>query len=168
MDLYDVLPWLWCAVALVAAVRTRCHGGAAWWGPCLFALLLATVHLWGWNKPIYHAGREALVWLGLHDERLWFKVAIGLVFFPLVGWLLWWGWRASKHLPAALRLALLAMATDALYITIRTLSVDGWMPLVIGIEPGKSRFGASLAAVALLAVLVSRMDPGAEVVDAVR
>lgn len=165
MTLGDALPWSWCAVALVAGARTRGRGARSWWLPCAAAAVLASLHLWGWNKPIYLAGKRLMVWTGFYEERLWFKFAIALVFFPVVAWLCWRAWRRAACLSPLQRVALVAMVVDALYVTVRTLSVDGWMPLAIGDEPGKSVFGAALAAVALLAVVVAR-PAAAEVHDA--
>lgn len=164
MPLADLIPWLWAGAAAVAGLRARGVGGRRWLPAAIGALLLASLHLWGWNKPIYFAGKNTLIWLGVYDSRLWFKFAIGLVFFPVAGWLCWRGWRLAARQSPLQRLALVAMVLDALYITIRTLSVDGWMPDVIDDEPGKSRLGCALAGVALLAAVVAR--PRAEVADA--
>jgi hypothetical protein len=165
MALSDVLPWLWCAAALLALLRSTGRGGCTWWALGGGALLQGSLHLWGWNKPIYLAGKRLMVWTGFYEERLWFKFAIGLVFFPLVAWLGWRGWRWAARLSRLQRVAMVAIVVDLLYITIRTLSVDGWMPAVIDDEPGKSRLGVTLAAIALLAVLVAR-PRAAEVPDA--
>ncbi len=159
MDLADTLPWLWCATALVAAgrawPRARQPAVPVWWLAAAVALLLASLHLWGWNQPIYLAGKHLVGALGVYDQRLWLKVAIGLVFFPMVGWLAWRAWRWTAGAPTGLRAALAAMFADACYVAIRSLSVDGWMPVWIGVEPGKSRFGAALAGVALVAVVAT-------------
>jgi hypothetical protein len=160
--LSDVVPWLWCAVALVAGLRTRGRGARSWWPPSAAAALLASLHLGGWNKPIYLLGKRLVAWTGLYEERLWFKFAIAAVFFPLVAWACWRAWRWSACLSPLQRIALLAMAIDALYVTVRTLSVDGWLPEAIGVEPGKSLLGTGLAAVALLAVVVARPRAASE------
>lgn len=166
MELGAIVPWLWCLAAGVAALRTRGGGARSWWLLGAGGALLFSLHLWGWNKPIYLAGKRLMVWTGFYEERLWFKFAIGSVFFPLVAWACWRGRRLAPRLSAWQRIALGAMVADALYVTARTLSVDGWMPQAIGDEPGKSLLGATLAAVALLGVLLARLRPRAEVADA--
>ncbi|MBL8727776.1 MAG: hypothetical protein JNM25_05055 [Planctomycetes bacterium] len=161
MELGAVLPWVWCAAAALAAARVRGPGGRRWWVPGAGASLQASLHLWGWNKPIYLAGKRLMVWTGFYEERLWFKFAIGLVFFPAVAWLGWRAWRWAACLSRLQRVAMVAIVVDLLYITVRTLSVDGWMPAAIGDEPGKSRLGLALAGIAALAVLVARPRPAA-------
>lgn len=162
MALSGVIPWLWCAVALVAGLRTRGRGACRWWSASAAAAVLASLHLWGWNKPIYLLGKRLVAWTGLYEERLWFKFAIAAVFFPLVAWGCWRAWRWSACLSPLQRLALVAMVVDVLYVAVRTLSVDGWMPLAIGVEPGKSLLGIVLAAVALACVLVARPRAASE------
>lgn len=158
MEASDAIPWVWCAAALASAWRTR-HRTAGWWLACGGALVLASVHLWGWNKPIYAAGREVLMGFGVYDDRLVFKLAIAGVFFPIAAWLGFRAWRWSRRLAPLHRAALGLMVVDALYVTIRTLSIDGWMPLAIGLEPGKSILGIALAALSLLAVAFAGAPP---------
>lgn len=160
MTLADSIAWLWGVMAVVAGVRSRGPGGRTWWAPGAGALLQASLHLFGWNKPIYLAGKRLVAWTGFYDERLWFKFAIGLVFFPLVVWLCWRAFGWARRLSPLQRLALAAVAVDLLYITSRTLSVDGWMPDAIGGEPGKSRLGATLAAIGVVAVACARPRDG--------
>ena len=155
MTLADVIPFVWCAVSFAGALRSR-RGGRLWWATAAFASMLATLHQWGWNKPFYQAGRAALIDLGVYDDRLVFKVAIGLVFFTALAWLAWRLRRWPRHLVPLHRVAWLTMLVDALYVTVRTLSIDGWMPISIGVEPGKSVLGLSLAIAALLAVAFAR------------
>lgn len=155
MELADVIPFVWGAAAVTAALRSR-RGGSRFWVTAAFALLLASIHEWHWNKPFYETGRAALIDLGVYDDRLVFKVAIGLVFFTALAWLAWRLRRWPRHLVPLHRVAWLAMLVDALYVTVRTLSIDGWMPITIGVEPGKSVLGLSLAIAALLAVAFAR------------
>ncbi|MBL9079501.1 MAG: hypothetical protein JNL08_18505 [Planctomycetes bacterium] len=162
MQLADVLPWAWGATAALAAWRTRGAGGRSWWWPCAGALLLLSLYALGWNKPIYLAGKNALIWLGVYEARLWFKVAIGLVVFPLLLWAARQAFVWSRRLSALQRAALAVMAVNVFYITVRTLSVDGWMPLCIGVEPGKSLLGAALALGALLCTALARPRPAPE------
>jgi len=166
VELSEAIPWLWCGAAVVALLRLRGRGARTWWPPCVGSALLWSLHFWGWNKPIYLAGKRLMLWTGFYEERLWFKFAIGLVFFPLVALACWRGFRLASRLSPWQRIALCVMVVDALYVTARTLSVDGWMPLAIGDEPGKSLLGITLAAAALLAMLVARPRPAAEVDDA--
>ena len=156
MGLADLLPWLWGLAALVAALRVRSPAGRAWTWLGGVALVLATLHLWGWNQPVYLAGKNALIRLGVYEQRLAIKFAVALVFFPLALWLAVRLWRATARWSPLQRAALLAMVLDALYVAIRSLSVDGWMPLWIGVEPGKSLLGAVLAGVALVAIVAAR------------
>lgn len=156
MHLADLLPWLWALAAVVAVVRRRGPGGPAWPWLAGGALLLATLHLWGWNQPVYLAGKNALIRLGVYEQRLAVKFAVALVFFPLVLWLAVRLWRATALWSPLQRVALLAMVLDALYVAIRSLSVDGWMPVWIGVEPGKSLLGAVLAGVALGGIVAAR------------
>lgn len=161
MTLLAVLPWLWWGTALVAVVQTlrRVPGGAVL---AAVAALLASLHQFGWNKPIYQFGRDLLQANGFYEQRLVFKIGLGVVFFPLAAWLVWRGLKWSARVPFGQRLALVAMATDLLYIAIRTLSIDGWLPLWIGEEPGKSQFGTALAGAALLLVVLASRRPVAE------
>ncbi len=155
MDLPTLLPWLWWAILAVACARwarARAGGFAAL---AVVALGLATLHQFGWNKPIYQFGRGLLQDAGVYERRIVFKLAIGAVFAPLAVWLLWRLIRWARRLSLLQGVALAAMVVDLLFITVRTLSIDGWLPLAIGDEPGKSRFGAAVAAVALLATLVA-------------
>lgn len=165
MELGDLIPWLWCLGAGAAAWRAR-RGRRGSWPTCIVALVLASVHLFGWNKPIYHAGREVLIGFGVYDDRSVFKVAIGLAFFPLVAWAGFRAWRWSRRVAPLLRTALVLMTLDALYVAVRTLSIDGWMPLAIGLEPGKSILGISLAALATVAIAAAGPDPEFFDVDA--
>ena len=158
MEPSDAIPWVWCAATLAAAWRTR-RRTAGWWLAGGGALVLASVHLWGWNKPVYHAGREVLIAFGVHDDRLVFKFAIAVVFVPVVAWFAFRAWRWSRRLAPLHRVALGLMAVDALYVTVRTLSIDGWMPLAIGLEPGKSVLGLTLAALAFLGVVFAGPPP---------
>ena len=165
MDLADVVPWPWCAAALVAALRAR-RGGRGWWSTAAFALLLASLHLWRWNQPVYEAGRQLLIDCGVHGDRLVFKLALGLVFVPVFAFFAWRAWHRSRRLAMLHRVALLLMVADALYVTMRTLSIDGWMPIALGVEPGKSILGISLAVLAALAVAFAGAPPVQEFDDA--
>jgi len=158
MEIADLVPWVWCVAAVAAVVRAR-RGGRLWWATAAFASMLATLHRWGWNKPFYEAGRAALIDLGVHDERLVFKIAIGIAFFAALAWLAFRCRRWPRRLLPLHRIAWLAMVVDTLYVTVRTLSIDGWMPIAIGVEPGKSVLGLSLAIVALLAIVAARGAP---------
>lgn len=158
MEVADVIPFVWCAAALAAAVRSR-GGGRLWWATAAFASMLASLHQWRWNKPVYEAGRAALIDLGVYDERLVFKVAIGLVSFAALSWFAWRTRRWRGRLPPLHRLAWLAMFVDALYVTVRTLSIDGWLPIALGVEPGKSLLGLSLASAAVAAVAFAKGAP---------
>lgn len=157
MQASDVIPVVWFAVAVTAAARAR--RVRSYWPAGALAVLLASLHHWGWNKPIYAAGRELLMHWGVYDDRLVFKVMIGLVFFPLVAWAAWRAWRWSARLAPLHRVACAAMAVDALYVAVRTLSIDGWMPIAIGVEPGKSLLGLSLAVAALVALALAGAPP---------
>ncbi len=163
MQLADVVPFVWCAAAIVAALRAR-RGGRLWWVTCTFAAMLTTLHRWGWNKPFYQAGRAALIDLGVYDDRLVFKAALGVVFTAIVAWIAWRLRRLPRRLLPLHRIGWLAMLVDALYVTVRTLSIDGWMPIAIGVEPGKSVLGLALAIAALLAVAFAR-GPAPELDD---
>ncbi|MBL8747763.1 MAG: hypothetical protein JNK78_01280 [Planctomycetes bacterium] len=163
MHLADVVPFVWCAVAIVAVARSR-RGGRLWWVTCTFAAMLATLHRWGWNKPLYHAGRATLIDFGVYDDRLVFKAAIGVVFAALCAWFAWRMRRWPRRLLPLHRIGWLAMLADALYVAVRTLSIDGWMPIAIGVEPGKSVLGLSLAIATLLAFAFAH-GPAPEIDD---
>ncbi|MEO6596454.1 MAG: hypothetical protein ABIP94_17015 [Planctomycetota bacterium] len=148
---------LWLAAAVVAAFRAKRLGGAARIALVFGAVLLASLHGFGWNKPIYFAGRELLAEWGVYGQRFSFKVAIGVVFFGLVVWTFFCARRLCARLTKWERLAFAAMSLDGIYIAVRTCSVDGWMPDVIAYEPGKSVLGVMLATLTLLALLLGSL-----------
>ncbi|HEX5053478.1 MAG TPA: hypothetical protein VFZ65_16995 [Planctomycetota bacterium] len=154
MDAPTAIALLWLAAALLAAPRAWRQRGAARFALVIGALLLASLHAFAWNRPIYFAGRGLLADAGFYEQRFTFKLAIGVVFAGLCGWFLWRAARWCGSLSGWERLALAAMAVDALYIATRTCSIDGWMPDAIAYEPGKSVLGLSLAAASLLALLL--------------
>lgn len=146
----------WLAVALAAAWawrRRRAPGGAPL---AIAALLLASLHRWQWNRPLYEGGRRWLIDTGLYEQRLLAKLAVGaaavaLALFaarPLLRWLRTW--------PAALRVAGGAALVDAAFVAVRTLSIDGWIPDAVNFDPGKTALQLALATTALVAALRSR------------
>lgn len=156
MQLDLVITALWLGAAATAAavpLRRRATGAAA---AAVAAALLASLHAFHWNRPIYAAGRQWLMDRGIYADRLWLKLALGAT--ALATLLLvarrTRPWFRRVDLP--LRVAGAAMALDLGYIAARTLSIDGWMPTPIAVEPGKSALGIALAALGWLALCCSR------------
>ena len=151
-----VITALWLCVAGSAAyatARRRAPGAAT---ALLGALLLASLHAFHWNQPIYFAGRRWVMDLGVYAERLWLKLAIGALVLLAAALAVRPAWRWLVHAEALLRVALAAIALDLGYITVRTLSIDGWMPDAIAFDPGKSALAIALALVACVTTVCSR------------
>lgn len=154
LDLVTTALWL-CAAATAAAVRLRRRATGAV-AAAVAAALLASLHAFHWNRPIYFAGRRWLMDRGVYADRLWLKLALGAAALAIAlliarrsrAWL--------ARVEPLLRVAGAAMALDLGYIAARTLSIDGWMPMLIAVEPGKSALGIALAAVGWLALSCSR------------
>lgn len=146
---------LWLLTAIAAFYAWSRHRAPGAVPSAIAAFFLSSLHWWNWNKPIYLTGRNWLADSGIYDQRLFLKVGIGLLAVLVVAFslrpaarqLARWGW--------ACRIAATAALLDALYITLRTLSIDGWMPDAIAVGSGKSTLAITLAAIALLGALAA-------------
>lgn len=159
-----VIAALWAASAVVTLLLARRAGRNAVATCTALAACCSSLHAWGWNQPLYQAGRQWLVEHDLYAGRLWLKLTLGAVVAVALLLVVRPVWRRVRSWPRARLVVIAAAVLDLAYIGARTLSIDGWMPDAIAFEPGKGWFGFALAALALLAAPFAqrRQGPGAD------
>ncbi|MCB9876487.1 MAG: hypothetical protein H6835_02705 [Planctomycetes bacterium] len=151
-----VIAAIWAAVAVVALLLARRAGRDGLAACVTLTTCCASLHAWGWNRPLYQAGRQWLVDHELYAGRMWLKVTIGAVVVAGLLAAVRPAWRRLRGWPRARLVAFAAALLDVGYIGARTLSIDGWMPDAIAFEPGKGVLGFVLAAAALAATPFAR------------
>ena len=105
-------------------------------------------------------GRRVLQAAGLHADRVWFKLALGLVLgiaFAVAGVRFL---RAPRRRAAAVAMCHAGLAMQAVLLCIETTSLDDALPRAVTRQPGRYLYEGTCAAVALVGAWAARPPAG--------
>jgi hypothetical protein len=155
-----VLIVLWLATA-VAASRASARGAGIGRVVVVFAVGAASCRAWPWNYFVLDGGRSLLQLAGLHADRAWFKLGLGVALVLAAVVLAARFLRSPRRRGSAAIVCLVGAGVHAVLLCMETLSLDDALPTPMTRQPGRYLCEGVCALAALVGACLASRGPRA-------